>query len=130
MTKTERLIENAYLIRESREQLTAELAELEATIIALGPGKHTGSDPDRVVTVVAEVPGGVSYKLGADALEEVREISGAEFSNLFERTVVHTPCKSFADVVPKVLGKRFATRLLDLCGKPTSAKSAHCRYKS
>ena len=50
---TRQLVHLAYILREDRAKLDAQIAEVEAAIIERGPGKHSSDNPDQVITVVA-----------------------------------------------------------------------------
>lgn len=138
---TPQLVHTAYILREQRVQLDAQLAEVEAALIARGPGKHSGDNPDQVVTIVAAIPGHpgkVGYVLDdkdaekAKALEaKARDIAGDEFAALFDRKVSYTPCTGFDAVAPKLLTPAKARDLLALCareGKPYAGQRAQVRY--
>lgn len=130
-TATERLISQAFSKRLEIATAIAEFDKLQAQIVALGKGKHSGVDPAHVVTVVAATEastGAVSYALAADSEEKARELAGEEFKALFDRTVTYSPCDGFEKVAPKLLTPAKARDLVALClvpGKTTNGKKAY-----
>lgn len=130
---TELLIDRAFARRaEIKRLLEAQLLD-EAAIIALGKGKHTGANPDHVVTVVAATAsstGPITYGAPLDkaAEEQARKLAGEQFGQLFDRQVIWTPCTGFEAVAPKLLTPAKARDLIALCavpGKVTSGKKAY-----
>lgn len=113
--------------------LQAAVGQVDEKLIALGAGRYQDETGEHCFTVVAgteEKPGKVTYELTGDFVEQARVIAAGDFKILFDRAEVFIPCASFEDVVPKVLKKSLATKLLELCrkvGKPTAAKAAFVR---
>lgn len=140
----------AYVLRDERDKLLVQIAEVEDALIARGAGKHSGDNPDQVVTVVAAIaghPGKVGYQLIAEAVKgetpaaflerqaklerQARELADTEFGALFDRRVIYTPCTGFADVAPKLLTPAKARDLVALCareGKAYAGQKAQVRY--
>ena len=113
----------------------AEAKAVEDQLIALGAGRYSHPDePLKVCTVVAAVDasfGKPSYVLSSENEEIARKLAGESFSNLFEREVTYTPCKGFAEVVPKLLTPARAKKLAALCyvpGKPKAGQKAYIRW--
>jgi hypothetical protein len=125
---TSELVARAHALRANVARLEADLAEVEALLIAEGPGRYVTADGSQCVTVVAQSVGSVSYKLADADLEKAKEIAGDAFSTVFDRKVSFVPCKAFAEVVIKVVAKPVAKKLLALCEKAGATKRAHCRY--
>lgn len=113
--------------------LQGSLAKIDADLILLGPGRYadeTGKHVFQVIAATLSSTGAVSYALPEDGEEEARQLAGDKFGDLFERTVVFTPCKGFALVIPKLLTPAKARDLVALCevpGKVTNAKNAYVK---
>ena len=148
--RTEQLVHLAYILREQKVQLDTQIGEVEAALIERGAGKHTGDNPDQVVTVLAAIPGQagkVGYTLIVEPVKgeaaaaflarqnqleaKARELAGDEFGNLFDRRVIYAPCAGFDAVAPKLLTPAKSRDLLELCareGKPYAGQKAQVRY--
>jgi hypothetical protein len=131
---THSLVDAAFILRKEIAQAQLNLKEVEAALIERGPGKHSGNVDGHIVTVVAAVeghPGKLTYQLGPEAHETAKELAGAAFGQLFDRTVIYTPCEGFENVTPKLLTPARARDLLALCakeGKPYAGSKAYVKY--
>jgi hypothetical protein len=131
---TRQLVHLAYILREDRAKLDAQIAEVEAAIIERGPGKHSSDNPDQVITVVAGAApseGKISYALPAEKEDAARELSLDKFGVLFKRTVTFTPIEGFENVAPTHLTPAKSRDLLALCavqGKPFAGRKPSLRY--
>lgn len=132
-TPTE-LIDAAFSKRLEIALHLAALEKLNEQIIALGAGKHSGSDPDRPVTVVSAQdakPGAVYYELPEGGEAKAREHAGVSFGTVFTRLVSYVPIEGFEHVVPTHLTPARSRDLLALCHaqrKETPGKRAYVLY--
>lgn len=92
------------------------LKEIEAALIAAGPGLHEDGKGTKVSVVAA----GESVCVPAD-LDAVKEAAGEHFGKLFEREVSYKPVKGFAEIVGALFKKPAAKKILNLCRKVRSA---------
>lgn len=123
---TEQLVEALW--QRHREKLAAEkdIAEISAVLIERGAGKHTGHEPEHVITVVAAGEPGVKFSdVTGDTVDAVKEIAGAAWSELFERVVVLKPKKAFEERADALLNAAPKAKLFALVSKPTAARSAY-----
>jgi hypothetical protein len=133
----EQIVSCAVRLNREIKEKTTDLDKLKAVIVAKGAGKHSGMDGE-TVTVVAESPkkeGVVTYDaplITPSQIEKARELAGEEFPKLFTRFVMYVPCKSFADVLPKLItAAKKVAELLKLCGtmgKPYDGKKAYVKF--
>ena len=119
------------LFARRRDLLAAErdIAELEATLIVRGAGKHTGNGDGHECTVVAAGQPGVKYApVTGDDADAAKAICGDSWSELFERKVTLEPRKGFEDRADAVLNAAPKAKLFALIGKPTSARKPYVLY--
>jgi len=117
------------------DDLKASLLQIDADLIAQGPGRYqdeTGAHVFQVIAATEGSTGPASYVLpdGDDAEEQARKLSGEQFKQLFDRSIIHTPCEGFELLVPKLLTPAAGRDLLALClvpGKTTTGKAAYVK---
>lgn len=128
------LVTAAITLKEQIRDALKNLAEVEARLLQLAPGKHSGNAETHIITVFAAVPsapGKLSYALDAADEKTARDLTDAEFGNLFDRKVSYAPCEGFAAVAPKLLTPGKAEKLLTLCqvtGKGYAGRGAYVGY--
>jgi hypothetical protein len=124
--RASQLVDALWELNRQRNHLDGEIAQLEAALIATGAGKHSGDDPDHVLTVVAAGEPGVKYvHLDEDGGKKAREICGDAFSDLFERDVAYKPRTGFLDRVDTALAAAAKRNLLALVEQPTAVRKAY-----
>lgn len=111
----QQLVDKAHQLRGAREKLDALIEANDAKLIALGAGKYVGNDPELAVTVIVPAAPSPSFKLDPKQLDQARELAGESFRDVFDRKVVFSPCKAFAEVVRKFFTPAKAEKLIALC---------------
>jgi len=123
-------VAQGYELRRKIADLLAELEVIQEAIIARGAGQYV-DDEGNTCTAVAAVAAGVgpeSYTLPSGQEEKARSITDDKFPELFERTVVFTPKKGFADRADALLTPARKRDILALCLVPGKAKPGKGAY--
>jgi len=127
------IIDRAFARREQLADLEAEQAADLSTIIALGPGKHSGEGEGHELQVIAASYGSAStvyheLEETKEAEEKAREIAGEHFAKLFDRVVCFRPAQGFADIARVLLTPAKLRDILLLCIRTRGGSSGRKAY--
>ena len=117
------LVSRGAALKAQTKALNAELAEINAQLLAHGAGEYLGGEGGGKATVVKPSP-----KFAPDAadIDQVRELfqddeDGAEtFKKLFARTVSYSAVKGVRHVAAALLTPAKLRKLCALCEKPAT----------
>ncbi|MHA3773660.1 hypothetical protein ACXR0O_19160 [Verrucomicrobiota bacterium sgz303538] len=123
------LITQGARISRSIANLEAKLAKIEAELVTLPKGTYK-NEKGESCQVIEQQPGATKYKLSSEEIEaKARELCGPRrFNQLFDRLVIHQPCKEFAAVAARVL-KDKAAALVALCSVAGAPGKKYVRWQ-